>query len=318
MRILLASDGSAPAEVAQQLAASIRWPQGSTIRIVTAVSPPIGLYTLPLAATPALPADVNRLEADLAAAGEQVLEEAARAVATGGQMVERSLLRGRAGSAIVDEAAAWGADVVIIGSRGHGAISSMLLGSVSAEVVDHAPCPVLVARRPQMTRVVLGHDGSEFAMAAEDILRRWPIFDSVAIEVVSVVHVSAPWHTGIAPTVYAEAIEAHHQATQISASEHAQIAQASAQRLSEANLRASGVAVKGEPAATLIGYADEHQADLLLLGTHGRTGVSRALLGSVARNVMQHATSSVMVVRSRRAEQPPETAAGQEPPAPTT
>lgn len=304
MRILLASDGSTPAEVAHQLAASIAWPAGSTIRIATVVTPPIGLYALPLAAAPALPADIDRLEADLAAAGEQVLEEAARAVAASGCTVERRLLRGRAGSAIVDEAADWQADVVILGSRGHGAISAMLLGSVGAEVVDHAPCPVLVARRPTMTRIVLGHDGSEYAMAAEQLLRSWPIFSAVSIEVVSVTHVKAPWRTGIAPTFYAEAMEAHHQATEISATEHTRIAEESARRLGESGLRASAVAVEGDPAAMLIGVADEHQADLMVLGTHGRTGVSRALLGSVARNVMQHASSSVMVVRAPPATEP--------------
>ena len=304
MRILLASDGSTPAEVAHQLTASIPWPAGSTIRIVTAVTPPIGLYTTPLSAAPALPTDIDRLEAEVAAAGEQVLEEAARAVAASGCSVERRLLRGRAGSAIVDEAAEWQPDVVIIGSRGHGAISSMLLGSVSAEVVDHAPCPVLVGRRPTMTRVVLGHDGSEYAMAAEHIMRSWPIFSRVAIEVVSVAHVKAPWRVGIAPTLYAEAMEAHRQATEISAAEHARIAEESARRLAESGLRASAAAVEGDPAAMLIGTADEHQADLTVLGTHGRTGVSRALLGSVARNVMQHASSSVMVVRAAEATQP--------------
>jgi nucleotide-binding universal stress UspA family protein len=43
--------------------------------------------------------------------------------------------------------------------------------------------------------------------------------------------------------------------------------------------------------------ADEHQADLIVLGTHGRTGCERLLLGSVARNVMVHAPISVLVVR---------------------
>jgi nucleotide-binding universal stress UspA family protein len=44
--------------------------------------------------------------------------------------------------------------------------------------------------------------------------------------------------------------------------------------------------------------ADEHAADVVIVGTHGRTGLVRALLGSVARNVMEHASCSVLVVRT--------------------
>src|SRR3990172_6753722 len=64
----------------------------------------------------------------------------------GGRSVQSAVIRGRAATAIVEEARRFGADLVIVGSRGHGALEEMLLGSVSAEGVDHAPCPVLEIR----------------------------------------------------------------------------------------------------------------------------------------------------------------------------
>lgn len=300
MRVLIATDGSAGAETALRLAASIGWPDDSTIRLVTVVESPMMLYALPFA--PALPSHVDQLEADLAANAERTLEEASGVLAAAGRSVERQVLRGRPGSAIVDEAATWGADLVLLGSRGHGAIASMVLGSVSAEVVDHAPCPVLVARRPALTRVLFGHDGSEFASAAEEALGSWPIFERTAIDVVSVAQVDAPWRTGIAPTIYAEAIEWQHEATAASTVEHTRLAEESAHRLNQAGRRASALVLVGEPAAILVRVAEERQADLIVVGTHGRTGFTLVLLGSVARNVMQHATCSVMVVRSRGAQ----------------
>ena len=62
------------------------------------------------------------------------------------------------------------ADLIVIGSRGHRTIESMLLRSVSAEVVDHGLAPVLVARGDQTTRAVLAWDGSSCARRAAEVL----------------------------------------------------------------------------------------------------------------------------------------------------
>jgi nucleotide-binding universal stress UspA family protein len=54
--------------------------------------------------------------------------------------------------------------------------------------------------------------------------------------------------------------------------------------------------LSGNPAATIINYADEHDIDLVVIGSHGRRGVER-LLGSVVNRVMQHVVSDVLMVR---------------------
>ena len=113
-----------------------------------------------------------------------------------GLSVEAVVLRGRPATAIVDRARDMHADLVVVGSRGHGTIESMLLGSVSAEVVDHAPAPVLVARGRRIERIVLGWDGSSCAARAADLLRTWPIFAGSRVRVVSVADIEVPWWTG--------------------------------------------------------------------------------------------------------------------------
>ena len=150
--------------------------------------------------------------------------------------VESGVLRGRAATTIVDEAAAFGADLVVVGSRGHGAIGSLILGSVSGEVVDHAPCPVRIARGSTVTRVVFATDGSPAAAAAEQVLTAWPMFRTVPVHVVSVADVPEPWHTGIAPTMYAQVIEAHARDLENAKREHQRIATESVEAL-----RAAGV-----------------------------------------------------------------------------
>jgi nucleotide-binding universal stress UspA family protein len=208
--------------------------------------------------------------------------------------------RGRAGSAIVEKAEQVGADAIVVGSRGHGTIGSMLLGSVSAEVTDHAHCPVLVARSPRLTRVVFGTDGSEFARSAERVIETWPIFGRAAIEVVSVANLGVPWTSSLALSTSAASPEEMLEAGRSIVAAYQGIADEAAARLSAAGLRATPRVLQGDPAAELIRVVQEDQADLIVVGTHGRTGLRRLLAGSVARNVMLHAPCSVMVVRESR------------------
>jgi nucleotide-binding universal stress UspA family protein len=74
------------------------------------------------------------------------LADAERLVAEHGVEAELSRGFGKPAEAIVDEASRIGADLIIVGTRGRGSVSSVLLGSVSTRVVQHAPCDVLVVR----------------------------------------------------------------------------------------------------------------------------------------------------------------------------
>jgi nucleotide-binding universal stress UspA family protein len=299
MRILLATDGSAPAETALELARSITWPQGSTVRVVSVIEPVEAI--LSAAWTPALAADIEQQAEELLASAQVVLEHAARQLAASGMTVEREVMRGRAGSCIVEDATRFGADLIIIGSRGHGSISSMLLGSVSAEGADHAPCPVLIARAPRLTRLVLGADGSEYALAAEEWLKRWPIFGQAAIEVTSVAYLGAPWTSGLALSAYSGSAAEYAAADRQIVIDHQQAAEAAAERLRSAGLRATARVAEGDAAQGLIRVAADDAADAIVIGTHGRTGLARLIMGSVARNVMLHAHCSVLIVRKPHA-----------------
>jgi len=283
-RVLLATDGSASALVARDLTAALAWPAGTVVRLVSALD---GHHL----GGPAADRLLDR--------AHEVLTEAAAGFAAGveeGVTVEQGVLHGRAASSIVDEAARFAADLIVLGSRGHGAISSMLLGSVAAEVTDHAPCPVLVARRPTLSRVVLAHDGSDCAGRAERLVGDWPIFADAPIDVVSVAVQTALFVVPASISVAADVPDYFASVRDIR-ERHTRVAEEAAERLRELGRRATGVMVDGEPAHAILGVANERRADLIALGTHGRTGLTRLLLGSVARNVMVHATCSVLMVR---------------------
>lgn len=294
MRVLLATDGSTQADLAGEFVAGITWPAGSRIRVACAVDAASVFVGAPLA--PAVPANIGEQEEALSRAGEGVVEEACRLVARAGALVERTVIRERPANAIIEEAGEWKADLIVMGSRGHGEIASMVLGSVSAEVADHAPCPVLIARQPRLTRAVLGHDGSACAMRAESLLAGWPIFERVAIEVVSVAPGGVPWEV-MTQATYGGSIEPYMESVQATIDADSDIAEAAARRLREAGRHATASVVQGAPATELIRVAQQRAADLVVIGTRGRTGVRRLLLGSVARNVMHHANCSVLIVR---------------------
>ena len=292
MRVVIAFDGSAGAAQAVALAEAIDWPAGSMIRVVSVMEP----TTLQLLPWPMGAAAPPFLEQDVIAYIEAEQSTVVGRLSAPDRVVDSVLLRDRPASGLVDQAREFAADLVIVGSRGHGPIVSLLLGSVSAEVVDHAPCPVLVARRSTLERVVFATDGSATAAAAEDVLARWPIFASVPIRVVSVADVVRPWTTGVAPTIYTQVLNAYAKDVAEAEAEHLGIATGSGKRLAEAGRSADAEMRKGDAAAEIIAIAQESGANLVVVGSRGQTGLKRIVLGSVARNVLVGSDASVLVI----------------------
>lgn len=302
MRVLLAHDGSPGASQAAALAARVAWPDDSILRVVAVVEP-VGT---PLAArwtgSPTPSAVVDEAITDYL---QSVLADVVRSLAQPRRSVDSVLLRGRPANAIVDEADRFGADLVIVGSRGHGPVSSLLLGSVSAEVVDHASCPVLVARQTEIGRAVFATDDSPAARRAEALLSEWSTFADVPIRVVSVADVSLPWSTGIAPTMYQQVVDTYARDLEYAKSDHLRIVEESAARLREHNRDAEANVRAGDAASQIIAAAGEWNANLIVIGSRGRTGLARVVLGSVARNVLHGTQASVLVVRGPAEERQP-------------
>ena len=303
IRLLVAIDGSEPAGVAVDLVADFAWPDGTEILVAEVVESGAGLFGEPWSALAMVQAD--SLEAEIRADADRTVDEARGRLVRPGLNVEAVVLRGRPATAIIDRAQGMGADLIVIGSRGHGTIESMLLGSVSAEVIDHAPVPVLVARGRRTERVVLGWDGSSYASRAADLLRTWPIFAGSAVRVVSVADVEVPWWTGFPQSGSLELMSIYSEAADASRSQHDQFARDMTAELRGAGLSAAADRREGDAATEILAAARASDADLIVIGTHGRTGLPRLVLGSVARNVLQHATCSVLVVRDGSSEPAP-------------
>lgn len=305
MRILLAVDGSRQSDRARDLVAAIPWREGGRVRIVSVVPTTAELIGVPWAI--AVVPDGDAMEEEVLRIHQGALDTAEREIrsARSDLVIEPVLLRGRAASLIAEEAREMHADLVVVGHRGQGRWESMLLGSVSAEVVDHAPCPVLVARDERLGPVVLADDRSAYARAAESVLIDWPLFAGLPITVVMVAAKAFPYAASVGPQVDTEAMQGYARGTAAQRRSTEEECQAAATRLRQAGLDAKAEVRDGDPAHQIVACAREQEAGLIVIGTRGQTGLRRLILGSVARNVLLHAPCSVLVVRGKAAVSPP-------------
>ncbi len=297
MRILLAVDGSACSDRATDLVATLALPQDSLIRVVGAQQPHADVMSLAWANGVDPGIDVGVDEEIDAHHMRDAVQRVERALDRPGVSVEGFLLRGRAASAIVDEARGMEADLIVVGSRGHGTIATMLLGSTAAEVVDHAPCPVLVARTASLGPIAFADDGSTSARCAETILSQWPIFAGQHASVVTVAETAVPVAAAFTPGLYDQVLDSYSRSVDEARDSVRQEAGTSAGRLAIAGMITDPVALEGDPATELVRFATERRIGTIVMGTRGHTGLARLLLGSVARNVLIHAPCSVLVTR---------------------
>lgn len=70
----------------------------------------------------------------------------------------------------------------------------------------------------------------------------------------------------------------------------------------KANIEVESVILQGNPAEEILGFAEKNDIDLIVMGTHGTSGITRFLIGSVAENVIRHAKKAVLVVREETAK----------------
>lgn len=210
-----------------------------------------------------------------------------------------------------------GAEFVVVGSRGHGAVRSALLGSVALHVSTHAACPVVVVHpRPadlppagaDAPRVVVGVDGSPtgraaLAAAVEEAARL-----GAALDVVACFAVDAYW-VALYPDVMPSADEIRDDVRRAA---QEQLTAVLAARPGDAPAPSVHLEVtQGAPSDVLLHQA--RGAALLVVGSRGRGAVRAALMGSVALHCVMHAPCPVLVVHPSPSDAPEAALSGASP-----
>jgi nucleotide-binding universal stress UspA family protein len=296
MKVLLAVDGSDASMSAVAATAALPTRPGSEIRVVSVVpttfAPEGSPWPNVIRVDP--PNDRERVFDDVA---RRLLDIADR-LRVGDRTVHVEVLDGRPATEIVLEAERWGADLIVMGARGLSTARRLLIGSVSSEVVDHAPCPVLVARGDGIHRVLWATDESAESEYTADFIAESALFDDAEIRILSVAEPAMAWWAGISPVDGATSMEVYADAAAFAERRAKTTAEAAADRLSGRRVTAV-YRHPGDIPYAILQEAETFGAQLIILGARRLGAVHRWLIGSVSRSVLHHAPMSVLIVRPK-------------------
>jgi nucleotide-binding universal stress UspA family protein len=287
MRIVIGVDASEPAEDACRFVASRTWPAGTSIDLV-ATFDASGLAGL-------APASTTNLEAAREAL-EGMIADRAALVRRAGLKVTTTVEFGDPAQSIIGHARESFAQLIVVGSRRLGPMASAVLGSVSAHLVDHAPCPVLVVRSPGATRMLLATDGSDSSRRIPNILASWgDAFRHLPVEVLSVSRESHPIDpfvplTPRPPSPITTPPDSDYLL-------HERIAEQVADEMMDLGWHSAAVASTGDPEREILATAASWRADLIVTGSRGLSTLRRHVVGSVSHDLLMHSQSSLLVVR---------------------
>lgn len=236
----------------------------------------------------------------LAERAQEAVDDAAERARERGVEVVESVERGSPHRVICERAQTTGVDVVVMPTRGRRGLERFLLGSTTERVVRRCEVPVLTVRPDDgvaaaypFENVAVGVDGSDCSRAALDVGVAVADQAGAGLHLLSVVDVAA-----LGPDVRQEALKEGLEDEARSAVDDA------AARASEAGVDPAaevvefGTSVQG----AIRTYVADHEVDLVVVGTHGRTGFDRYVLGSVAEFLVRTSPVPVLTVRAPEQE----------------
>ena len=143
MKILIGVDDSPHSHAAVEFVRKMAWPKESSILVLSVVRPVVGVYAE--AYVPAA-SYVEEMGGDLVRFHQETAADAERDLQSTGLKTEARILHGDPRTALVEAARTERADLVVLGSHGRTGMAKLVMGSVAAYVVTHAPCSVMVVK----------------------------------------------------------------------------------------------------------------------------------------------------------------------------
>ena len=287
MRITAAVDGSIHSSYSLQTLAHFAPPEELTL--VHAMDLPDFNYPM---ITPELRSEaIEDMKKQLQKEGEGMLDQAQGSVPSDFSNVQRLHQIGHPVDVILETARSSKSHLLMVGARGLGGFKELILGSVSHRVLLHSSCSVMVTKNPitKIEKILLPIEGKDDVDIALKFLALNPFRQPVHIDVFAVwPQPQLPWPTtlGQSQLLEAQAIEEAHARMEVVTS-----------KLTEMNYACEAKVGLGDPAYAIHEQAKSSQADIIMMGTHQRGGLSRFLIGSVSHAVLQHTSCPVILVR---------------------
>ncbi|MBX9692674.1 MAG: universal stress protein [Cyanobacteria bacterium] len=300
MRILVAVDGSIFSEAAMASVINHQWPENPTVKLVTVVKVKEPFLHLKLPSN-------NCSKQEVLSHTESAMAELALNVANRmpHASVNFEVLTGSVRSTIARAAKLWKADLVVLGSHGKKGLDA-ILGSVSQSVLEQANCPVLIIKcgatsahleeSRDFERILVAVDGSDCSRGAVSWMARHSWLPSASFKVLSAVAdksetvsnetdpQKATWimkEWGVERQKVLDAVKT--QALKLNRgidNEHVTLD-----------------VVPGDPCERITGIARGWKAELIVMGSHGKSAVNRLIVGSVSQAVAAAAPCSVLIVK---------------------
>lgn len=293
--ILFATDFSECAAHAQEHATCWATTQDARLHVVHVVEFPPGM-------DPEQP--VNKMYLDrLRDEADARLRDTIAELERGGATAQGRIETGIPSQVLAETAELLDSGLVVLGTRGLTGLDHLLIGSTAERLVRTAPCPVLTVRtkphaqpagaeaaRPaRIQRILAPLDFSDCSLDALE----YAIFVAKSFDAaLTVQHVLEPVAFGLDFTL--RHVEERRQQRKKVESWLSDLASS----LDAQGLRVTHVVTAGDPADSVLARSQEQRCDLIVMGTHGRRGVSHLVSGSVAEGVLRKASCPVLTVKS--------------------
>jgi nucleotide-binding universal stress UspA family protein len=287
--ILVPLDGSELAERALQPALAIAKAMSARL-VLFRVVPQLTL----LAADPQLYEEMGRMSAEET---ETYLRAVRAALPPTDVRVETVSELGAPADAIVNYVAAHGVDLIVMSSHGHTGVRRWIHGSVAERVLHEAPCATIIICAAntvdflQYKRLMVPLDGS--ALAEQALAPASALAEALCTELY-LLRVTSPAHVPLETMAMQQVFnEIEHQER----NEAERYLQQQYQKLPNKHLFFDVLVARRSVADTIIDYVQSRQIDLIVMSTHGRTGLDRVMFGSVTEKVLRGACCATLVIR---------------------
>ena len=302
-RILVPLDGSPLAESAFPYAVALAAASDASVTLLTVVQP------MQLISDYYIPYDASLEAAQLASAGES-LDIVAQTLRRAGVRVTTDVTVGSAADQILRYTEEYGIDCIVMATHGRGGAFHWAFGSVARKVLTAATVPTLVVRAKEapthpdlaakIESILVPLDGSERAEAVLPLVKELARSFGATVTIAEII----PFPGGIyfaspyAPLVAAETFDQSMEESREAAKVYLQMV---AERFRAAGITAETVTQDGDATSRLLGLLDAREFDLVVMATHGRTGIARFVMGSVAERMIEASGTPVLLFRSLKA-----------------
>ena len=289
MKILIAVDDSACSRAVVMETMNLRCPKNTKIRVMSAADV--------LGDVPSMEGIRRREIADKEILVHRIIEKLRlahpEAVVTG------AVMKGYATDEILNTCDEWQPDLLLLGSHGRSGIEYLLLGSVSRTIFLEAPCAVRIVRSKTLEHqesgscnVIMALDNSEHSKNLIDHALQFPWSANAKFKCIHVVR----HHVQIEKEKNDATVDAYNIEFVRGTKAWLEVA---AQKLNDyfGKPVAEAQVLEGEPRKVIMDTAKNWPADLIMVGSHGRRGIDRAIIGSVSEAVAMHAPCSVEMTR---------------------